>query len=52
VFSILTSMANLLDDAFELLETATRLEQTGQNRVEAATKASESFSPIIKQIAS
>jgi hypothetical protein len=28
----------MLDDVFEVLETATRLEATGVNRIEAATK--------------
>ena len=29
---------NLLDDVFELLQVATRLEETNGNRIEAATK--------------
>ena len=31
----------LIDDVFELLETATRLEKEGGNRIEAATKVRE-----------
>jgi calpain-7 len=40
--SLVVTMS-LLDDVFELLETATRLEETGVNRIEAATKYYEAI---------
>lgn len=42
---------SLLDDAFELLETATKLEKSGENRIEAATKYFEAVY-LIRQVLS
>ena len=41
---------SLLDDAFELLEIAHRLEKTGVNRIEAATKVSFDLFLVISKL--